>query len=381
MPRARPVSPTAPAASRARRPRRASVLVIVLVTVLFASTALVAFIEKAGDNLIVDARETIARRLRQDAYSSLEVVLAVLEDFRLVNNGLHSPAEGWDDPLGFAGWAPRNGTTVEVSFEDESGKMSLANADPAAMLDLFQAWGLPQRDAEKLRDALLSWMRKDYVAPTAETADYEHAALPYRAPSRSLRSYSELAAIDYARKVFFDDEGRPNEAYQRFAAAFSLFNFKQVNINGARREAVDSLTWIDPSQRQRFIDYLYGTGDRARSGPGYFENTDEAARIVGVKSLPGWMGTAISALRINVVVRDGGTSFRVSAVVAPSGGATVVEPAASETANTPANNDANPNSTSAGGTTATAKKLNYPFTLLEITENAVISTVPVAPKA
>jgi general secretion pathway protein K len=358
------------------------VLVIVLVTVLFASAALVAFIEKASDNLIVDARETIAKRLRQDAYSSLEVVLAVLEDFRLTNGALRSPAEGWDDPLGFAGWAPRDGCTVEVSFEDESGKMSLVNADPAAMLDLFEAWGLPQRDAEKLRDSLLSWMRKDYVAPTT-SADYEHAVLPYHAPNRSLRSYAELAAIDEPRKVFFDEAGRPNEAFQKFAAAFSLFNFKQVNINGARREAVDSLTWIDPAQRQRFMDYLHGTGDRARSGPGYFENPADAARVVGVPSLPGWMGTEISALRVNVLVRDGGTSFRVSAVVAPSGGATVVDPATSDSSgeNAAKNNAANPTPTSSSGTSATAKKLNYPFTLLEITENAVISTVPAAPKA
>lgn len=380
------------AAAGRRRPR-GSVLVIVLVTVLFATAALVAFIEKAGDNLVVDARDAIGKRLRQDAYSALEVTLGVLEDFRLTNSGLRSPAEGWEDPLGFAGWVPRDGCTVDVTFEDESAKISLPHADPPTMLELFQAWGLKERDAEKLRDALLSWMRKDYVPPTPESTDYEHAPLPYTAPYRSLRSYAELAAIDQARTLFFDEHGQPTELLQKFAATFSLLDFKLTNINGARPETISSLTWIDPSQRRRFADYLYGMGDRAREGPGYFQTVGEAATTIGAKSLPSWLGTEISALRVNVVVHEGGTSFRVSAVVAPSGGATVVKPVAAETTSTSngeqpqADTRRDPATTTANaaaqggtaGTTAGGKTLNYPFTLLEITENAVISTAPVPP--
>ena len=55
---------------------RASVLVIVMITILFTAFALVAFIEKAGNDLLVEHREAQARRLRMEAYSALEVTLA-----------------------------------------------------------------------------------------------------------------------------------------------------------------------------------------------------------------------------------------------------------------------------------------------------------------
>src|SRR5437867_3170288 len=90
---------------RTRAPR-ASVLVIVMITLLFTVFALVAFVEKAGNDLLVEQHDAEARRLRMEAYSALEVTLGVLEDFREAGNGLHSPAEGWSDPLGFAGYTP-----------------------------------------------------------------------------------------------------------------------------------------------------------------------------------------------------------------------------------------------------------------------------------
>ena len=76
-------------------------LVIVMMTLLFAAMAVIAFMEKASNDLLVEQRAAQDRRLRTEAYSALETVLAVLEEFRSVDNGLRSPAEGWADPLGF----------------------------------------------------------------------------------------------------------------------------------------------------------------------------------------------------------------------------------------------------------------------------------------
>ena len=100
---------------RRTRHIRASVLVILMVTLLFASFALIAFIERATNDLLVDQREAETVRLRREAYSALEVTLAVLEDFREVGNGLHSPAEGWNDPLAWAGYLPAEDRTIEVA--------------------------------------------------------------------------------------------------------------------------------------------------------------------------------------------------------------------------------------------------------------------------
>ena len=50
--------------------RRGSILVVVMVTVLFATFALLAFQERAMTDLLVDQREVLARRLRMEAYSA-----------------------------------------------------------------------------------------------------------------------------------------------------------------------------------------------------------------------------------------------------------------------------------------------------------------------
>lgn len=355
-------------------------LVIVLITLLFAAGALVAFVEKAGDDLLVETREATAHRLRREAYSALEVTLAVLEQFRSVNGGLHSPAEGWSDPLAFAGWAPRDGMTAEVQFADESGKISLPHVDAPTLMNLFDSWGMLQKDAERLTDALLSWMRKDYVPTSVQFTDYEQGELPYGPPLRSLRSFSELAAIDYAREVFYDEDGRPNELWARFAAAVSLFDFDQTNINGARGDVLSAFGIKDLSQQQQLIEYLSGTGNRAQLGPAFFQTTADAARLIGAGSLPPNAGTEISALRVTVILRQGQTVFRVSAVVAPSsGGAKTVEATAVNSSETA---DERPKTAAAASTSSKTetpgKKLNYPFTFLEIKENAEISPVIVA---
>ncbi len=67
----------APAAGQA-----GSIIILVMVTLLFTSAALVAFLDRAGTDLMVDARSAQAARMRPDAYSALEVTLAVLQDFR-----------------------------------------------------------------------------------------------------------------------------------------------------------------------------------------------------------------------------------------------------------------------------------------------------------
>lgn len=367
------------------RPTRASVLVIVLVTILFVSTALILFVERAGDDLIVEARDATARRLRVEAYSALDVTLAVLEDFRIANGGLRSPAEGWGDPLGFAGWAPTNGRIAEISFEDESGKISLPQADAATLMNLFEAWELSQADAERLVDALMGWMRADHVNATALAPDYENGPLPYRPPHRSLRSYQELAAIEHVRTLFYDESGRPNDLWRRFVEATSLYDFKQTNVNGGRGDVLSAFGVGDPSQQRRVADYLRGTGDRAYSGPGYFESADQLAAMVGAGTLPAGAGTEISALRVNVTIREGRSEFKVSVVIAPEGGAKAVEPSkgADPTKEQPAEtsnkDDAETRRGDAGSASSAGKKLRYPFTLLEIRENAEISAVPPGP--
>lgn len=361
---------------------RGSVLVIVLVTLMFASFALIMFIEQASTDLLVVSRDQVSRRLRRDAYSTLEATLATLQDFQKVGGSLHSPAEGWRDPLGFSGWLPRSGITAEVSIEDESGKISLSHVDAGMLTNLFKAWDIKQADAEKLTDSLLGWIKRDYVPISSRSPDYDQGDLPFEAPARPMRSFTELAAIDFVREKFFDEHGRPNELWYRFVAVFSLYNYQQLNLNAATPDVLAAVGFSDQSQYGRLKDFVSGTGGYSSIGPQWLSSTAQAAGVMGTGALPPILGIQVRALRVNVTVHEGRNEFRLSAVVAPSGGASIVKTTATST-----------KSAASGSTTAVATapktapppaapQLNYPFTLLEIRENGEIPTAsPDAPAA
>jgi hypothetical protein len=375
----------------AKIPQRGSVLVIVMITLIFTTFALVAFIDKASSDFLVESRVVEARRLRAEAYSALEATLAVLEDFRQVGGGLHSPAEGWHDPLAFAEWTPAEGRTVTVSFEDESAKLSLPRADAATLTKLFESWDMTHAEAERLADALMGWMKGDHIYETSVSPDYERGQIPYLPPARPLRSFQELAVIEVAREVFFED-GQPNALWHRFTRSVSLFNYRQPNINGANPDVLTAVGQFDEFQQEKMNEYLTGAGAYKSQGPGWFKDVATARNIAGaIGSDSGGFGTSISALRILITVQDGLSQFHLSAVVAPlQNGATTVQTnataarnQASAAAGQGSGTQPQPSGTPAASTNpnavSNAKKLNYPFTLLEIRENDEIPPPPPPP--
>ena len=360
------------------RRTRGSVILVVLVTIAFVTVALTAFIERSMNDLLVEHRSYAANRLRLEACSVLETTLGVLEDFRLANGSLKSPAEGWGDPLAWVGYEPAEGHKVEITFIDESGKFSLPNVTQSTLLNLFKDWGLSQGDSEIVADAILGWMKPDYV-PTSASApdkdDYEREEIPFTPPGRAMRSFDELATIAVARDVFYDDAGQPNELWHRFASAFSLYSYQSPSLNGATPELLAGLGASDAAQQKQLNDFLTGSGMYESNGPGFFKSAQDAATILGAQSPATQLDTQIRALRIIVTVREGRSAFRINALIAPPNGATIPAPAPSKTDTTAqnggqtSNNTPTPAVSNSSGTSQTAKKLNYPFTILEFREN------------
>ena len=381
-----------PANTPQQDPRlRSSVIILVLVSLAFTAMALTAFIEKAGSDLLVEVRQADAQRLRQEAFSALEVTLAVLEDFRQADNGLHSSAEGWADPLGWAGWAPSEGRTVEVSFQDESGKIPLKRADVTTLTNLFEYWQMAPADAAKLADAIEGWMQNGYVYSTSITPDYQDAEIPYAEPGRPMRAFGELAAVDIAKDVFFDENGRPNDSYWRFVNDVSIFNFSQPNANGANGDVMAAAGQYTDIQQAHVADFLAGTGQYAQQGQQWFTSSTTLAAVAGIGGNATVFGTTISALRVTITVHEGRSQYRLSAVVAPQGGATINTTAAtnatsaatgsSVTATTSVTNASQPASTATAAQTSAAasQSINYPFTVLEMLEDDEIPQPPPAP--
>ncbi len=395
------------AARRLPRRRRASIIIVVLITMAFAALALTVFMEKAANDLLVEVRAADASRMRLEAYSAMETTLGVLEDYRAALGALRSPAEGWYDPLGFAGYEYADDIrhiglnpelTVEVAFEDESGKLSLPNVSATTLATLFKYWEFDETTAGKLTDALLGWMRPDYIpasagAPLAES--YDSGNLPFAPPARTLRSFDELASIEYVRDIFYDETGRPNEIWKRFVQTFSLYDFKTSNINAAPPDILGALGNLDPAIDEKLATFLRGAESPTATGlPGYFANKEEINTLLGAGTPASQLGVTISALRIIITVRQGQASYRLNALVAMPGtdgakipsswtaqpgattGATTRQGATSANNTTTPGNQGSSRTSNSNVTTranagagTTQKNLNYPYTFLEIREN------------
>ncbi len=367
-------------------------LIVVLVTIVFATTALLVFIERASTDLMVYVRDADRLRLRQEAYSALETTLAVLVDFQEVIGGLHSPAEGWAQPLEWIGYEPPDGMEVEVIFEDESGKISVGQLDFQKLFDLFINWNRTEDEAELWADALMGWMSEDYEprsfnAPEAE--DYERDSLPFVPPERPLLSFGELRAIDVIRDEWFDDNGLPNELGRRFMAAVSLYNYSSINVNSAPGQVLAAIGRYDENQQELMADYRSGDGLYRGRGQGYFSSTDELKGVLGEGAGSADFGVEIQALRVIITVTQGKSSYRLNAVISPNGGARLpaLDPlprkvsdaqraaADSEAAEDSAGADSSDGQrysaaelAAAEGDESKIQDIEYPFTLLEIRE-------------
>jgi len=369
------------------RRRRGSVLVIVLVMLLITAAMLVAFIDKASTDLIVEARQTRAQNLRAEAYSALEVTLAVLNLFvQADGNALRNPHEGWADPLEFAEWEPSEGRTIEVTFEDESGKISLPTVTNTTLNTLFESWEMTPTEAADLTDCILSWINANYTPSSDFLRDYSDREVPYAVPGRSLLSFDELAAINDAEVFFYDEEGRPNDYWYRFVDTFSLFSFDKPNLNAypTHPDVLTAVGQFQPDVQQRLSDYLGATGEYLNVAAPYFRLTSDAIPVLGAGGVDNF-GTLIRALRVHITVREGANAFRLSAVIAPPNGATIVQsdatndPTATSSSGTNATN-ANPTPTGGRGGNANAANgaaaandtntLQYPFTVLQILEDS-----------
>jgi len=336
--------------------------VLVLVTVLLAAFLLAAFIRRSGTELLADSRASNMRGLRAEAYSALETTLAVLADQRAAEGSLRSPAEGWAEPLVETGYTPQPGREVEVSFEDESAKLSLPNASETEIQMMLEFAGAERNAAERLARTLRAWMHeapKD-AAADPDVPDYERADPAYRAAHRALRSWTELAAAEMDLHVLFDEEGRPTPVFEQFTQEVSLLSFRHLNVNSARPGALTALG-LGSAEVQSLEDYR--VRPKSRGDTGVFRSLTEAGTVLGPSLTGERFGVNIEALRVNVAVRQGGVVYRLSVVIASGAQASVPQ-------RTP-----EPGATGTAGANETApaaerKALNYPFTVLEIRENA-----------
>lgn len=373
-----------------RRSSRGSVIVVALVLVFFAAYLLTRMVESGSVELLVEMQRADRERLRNDAYSALEVTLAVLADFRALERRLYAPEQGWADPFAWAGYVPREGVTLEVRFEDESGRLSLPQMSRDQLVALFIGLGQTENEADKLADALFAWTHRDYTPSHYEvdSLEYETAEPAYREPFRSPRTFEELRAVTILRDVAFDADGNLTPFGQAFRDSVSLYAFNGSNLNANLANTL-ATAGLDEAQIETAGQYRAGTGSRAAGAPPYFRSLQEFRSVLGNAPAQG-LDTEIKVLRIILTAREGSSHLTLNAVVCAPGAASLPQstrpedaggtgtagPNQASQARAPANTGRTAANTAGTGNASQTSSLNYPFTLLELTETTVQPPTP-----
>lgn len=392
--------------TRTGGPRRGAVLLLVLVIIVIAATAIISFTERALTEMSGEGYYAQRDRLRGDAYSALEVSLAVLNDFKTIDGGLYSPEQGWGDPLGYAGLTPREGLQIQVDFTDENSRLPLLAGDSAEpwLLVLFTELGFQSDEIAVLTDSLLDWIDEDDNPRLlgAESQEYLRSDLPHIAANRMPTHLEELSAAIGWSNLMFDEAGIPNARFEQFKSLVSVYSSGPINLNTANERVLRATgTFSDPELTALRGAFPERQGE-VRRGKGYYTSLSELSDVTG--SLPTGirLGVKVEVLSVVVTVREGDAEFRLKAVVqvdssSAQSGRTVRtgpggdqpapgtppkgSPGALQTGQPTAGTGGSTSKRSAGGGTTAVGSDEYPFTIVELVEDPPASTIaPTAQK-
>lgn len=292
--------------------QRGSVILFVLGMVLLTAFMLTRFIDRAHTELLTEAKHGQKIPLRQEAYSALQVTLAVLADIAAVDEGLHSPQQGWGEPLTYAEYNPPEGIQIEAVVEDETGKFSLPKADDASLITLLMTMGLLNTEAERITDAILAWTQLEYPPQFSDSGQdaFQRREPALLLPQRPMRSFEELRLMPAVLEILCEESGEWNELGRRFLQSVSLFSFDQVNLNTGQPDVLSALGLSDPTVRSLTDRNLLADG----LGPQPYYSLREAALDLGTLPESSQLGIEATIFRIIIRTSQGGRTFELVAI-------------------------------------------------------------------
>lgn len=271
-----------------KKNRAGAVLLIVLGVILLASWMLVQIIARVSQEIALRGEDRQNDAIKTSAFQSLEITMGVLAEIKLLDGGLFSPAQGWGNPLGYAGFssyadsnetepAERNeldvrgigemvpfafppGIQVRVELRDESGRLPLNATSEERWKLLFDEMEIQSADAAILTDSLLDWIDTDSKTRLngAESGVYQRrdpAYLPANAPISNLLDLQLIQGFD---RLFFDEEGIPNERYRTFRDCITVVDCGGVNLNTAHPLVLEVMGEELDFDPERITEYLTG---------------------------------------------------------------------------------------------------------------------------
>ena len=137
--------------------------------------------------------------------------------------------------------------SYEVRVVSESGKVDVNFVGDEVLLGILKAGGLPEEEAESVRDAILDWRDEDDVARPRGAERPEYARMPEPVTPRNgrLRSVTELSYV----------KGVTGEFHRAFLSrVFTVHgNSPQVNFLRAPEIVLRSLPGVSPEAAGRIV--------------------------------------------------------------------------------------------------------------------------------
>jgi general secretion pathway protein K len=340
-----------PPALRHRHPsRRGGVLIAVLAIIALLSFLVTRFLQEASDSLEYRALFNEPPEVRAYAFSMLEASLAALHEVALIDDGkLYAPEQGWADPLAYCGIQVPNDWQVAVEISDATAKLPLNTIQENDLNRILeQYFEFDFGTTRELSSMLLDWIDPDDSRRLngAESEDYLDENPPYRAANRPLQSLEELRLLKIWQEEFFEDDGRPNEAFAQLAAIFTVEHRGSANANAAPAVVLESLAPEDAFFGENLFEQIEGEAP-------YLKNLPDSARDKKLTS-------EIQLLRLTVTLTRGSVPFVLQALVEPQ---FKTNGASGGSGSLPGSADPD---RIRSGTQAEQDALNYPFRIVDL---------------
>lgn len=264
-------------------------LLIVLGIILLASWMLVQIMARVTEEIALRGEERQNDALQACAFQSLEVVMGVLAEIRMLDGALYSPKQGWARPLAYAGFKSAVvstntveggevetyaegldeialfefplGIEVDVVVQDESGRLPINSTPEDRWKLLFEEMEIQSAEADVLVDCLLDWIDSDKRTRLngAETAVYQRRDPAYKPANAPIEDLLDLRFVEGFDRLFFDEHGLPNELFRTFSECVTVDSSPNVNFNTANGLVLEVLAEEMQFEAQGVTDYLNGT--------------------------------------------------------------------------------------------------------------------------
>ena len=319
--------------------KKGSILVFVLALIVFVSVLSVRLMKETTQELRHVSQFHRRDDLRTYAYSALDIVVGVLNEFKLVRGKLSS-GQGWGAPLEYAEMLDTSILSLEedsldrssavkwnVSLIDESGKLPIQNVKDmnlATFLASFMSKEegrqlVDEEDGRPLVEILRDWQDEDNEERDdgAEDDFYEDLDPPYFTPGRNVETFDEFKWIKGfgfseddpdKRGLFFDENGMETSSFRSFKSTFSFFNQDGLNPYGCSSEMLRVLAGDDNRLYEELVE-LKSSSD-AIERQDYFQQMSQLASEMGLK-----LSDEVRVLRVEISVTRGKSVFKLHAVL------------------------------------------------------------------